>query len=160
MWTRFLLCCILSLSIKFLDRIRIINQDCVCFAILLELGVQSQFLPHKMKQRNEDKPAFRHSLSQVLICTFDKLPEFDLFIPANSFCLKGPSSFAFQHYSGLIRLFLNQQDYHIAMATWIILIGNQMLSHIEISLKTSPRISFSYGNSLKCLQYFMLCVSI
>lgn len=132
---------------KNFDRIRITNRDCVRFAI--SLGVWSQFCLIKC-YREMKANLLSDTLSWVLIYTSEKHPSFDLSILLTNFAYKGPppspssittSYQAVPKSSGLSYSY-DQLDH----SNWKL-----SASHIEISPKTSPLISFSCGSSAKCL---------
>lgn len=136
---------------KNLDRNRITNWNCVHFAILM--GVWSQFCLIKWKREMKANllwdilchgSLFTHLKSiQDLIC---------LAIPAHRFAYMGPPpSPSRQHYKCLNQVFpkslgLSHNYDQLDHSNWKL-----GAFHIEIFLKASPQISFSYGNSDKCI---------
>lgn len=132
---------------KNLNRIRITNQYCVRFAV--SLGVWSQ--PGLIKCHSEMKAnLLGDTLSWALIYTFEKHPSFDLSVLPSDFAYKGPppsfSSITTSYQAVPKSLGLSHSYDQLDHSNWKL-----SASHIEISSKTSPPISFSYGNSAKCL---------
>lgn len=96
----------------------------------------------------------RHTVSWV-IYTSEKHPSFHLSILPTNFAYKGPppspSSITTSYQAAPEALGLSHSYDQLAHSNWKL-----SASHIEISLKTSPPISFSCGNSSRCLWCCML----